>query len=140
LERSARGELEITDLNRTYLADGRLSVRVLPPGIAWFDTGTVENLHEASHYVRGVQVHRGIPVGSPEYSAWKSGFLTKQEFEQRAEQLVKSAYGQLLLSCLEGGPEPGLLQGARAQERAAASVTERVLDALPSVVAHDSSR
>ncbi|GAA8846900.1 glucose-1-phosphate thymidylyltransferase RfbA [Helicobacter pylori] len=100
LRPSARGELEITDLNRTYLDEGRLHVEVLPRGTAWLDTGTFAALNDASNYVRTLESRQGLKIGCPEEVAWRMGFLDDAGLRERAEPLVKSGYGQYLLDLL----------------------------------------
>ena len=103
LKPSARGELEITDVNRTYLERGSLNVEVLPRGTAWLDTGTFHDLNDASNFIRTIESRQGLKVGSPEEVAWRQGLLTDDELRERAEPLVKSGYGRYLLELLESG-------------------------------------
>ncbi len=103
LRPSVRGEYEITDVNRTYLEQGRLHVEVLPRGTAWLDTGTFDSLVEASDYVRTIEHRQGLKIGAPEEVAWRRGFLSDDELRLRAESLVKSGYGSYLLGLLESG-------------------------------------
>ncbi|MCL6423109.1 glucose-1-phosphate thymidylyltransferase RfbA [Brachybacterium sp. JHP9] len=98
---SPRGELEITDLNRTYLEDGTLQVEVLTRGTAWLDTGTFDDLAAAGEFIRTVQKRQGLSIGAPEEVAWRMGYLSDEELRERAEPLVKSGYGKYLLDTLE---------------------------------------
>lgn len=98
---SARGEYEITDVNKVYLEAGKLSVEVLPRGTAWLDTGTFDSLADASAYVRTVEARQGLKVGSPEEVAWRMGFIDDDGLRRRAEPLVKSGYGQYLLNLID---------------------------------------
>jgi glucose-1-phosphate thymidylyltransferase len=100
LKPSARGEYEITDVNRTYLEQGRLRVDVLPRGTAWLDTGTFDSLNDACNFIRTVEHRQGLKIGSPEEVAWRRGFLTDDELRERAERLTKSGYGDYLLQLL----------------------------------------
>lgn len=97
LKPSARGELEISDLNQMYLEDGSLSVQILGRGFAWLDTGTHESLHEAASFVQTVQNIQNLHIACLEEIAWRNGWLTKENVETRAKPLEKTAYGQYLL-------------------------------------------
>lgn len=99
---SARGELEITDLNRTYLDEGRLRVEALPRATAWLDTGTFDDLSDAGNYIRTVEARTGLKIGAPEEVAWRMGFIDDEGLRQRAEPLRKSGYGDYLLGLIEG--------------------------------------
>ena len=105
LKPSPRGELEITDVNREYLERGSLQVELLPRGTAWLDTGTFDSLSEATEFIRTVQKRQGLSIGAPEEVAWRMGFLTDDEFRERAMPLVKSGYGAYLLKVLEYGKQ-----------------------------------
>ncbi len=101
LRPSARGELEISDLNRLYLEAGRLQVEVLPRGTAWLDTGTVDSLNDASNFVRAIESRQGAKIGSPEEVAWRSGWLSDDDLRARADALAKSGYGDYLRGLLD---------------------------------------
>lgn len=101
LQPSQRGEYEITDINRTYLAAGRLQVEVLPRGTAWLDTGTFDSLADATSYVRTIEKRQGFKIGCPEEAAWRRHFLSDDQLRQVAEPLVKSGYGEYLLGLLK---------------------------------------
>ena len=101
LKPSARGEYEITDVNRAYLEAGKLKVEVLPRGTAWLDTGTFDSLADATAFVRTVEARQGMKIGAPEEVAWRMGFIDDEGLRQRAEPLVKSGYGAYLLELLD---------------------------------------
>ena len=97
---SPRGELEITDLNRVYLEQGKLKVEVLPRGTACLDTGTFDSLADATNFIRTVQSRQGLSVGCPEEIAWRHGWLSDEQLRDIATPLVKSGYGSYLLGLL----------------------------------------
>ncbi len=101
LRPSDRGEYEITDVNRAYLNQGRLSVEVLARGTAWLDTGTFDLLAAAGDYVRTLEQRQGLKVSVPEEVAWRMGFIDDEQLAQRAKLLLKSGYGSYLLELLE---------------------------------------
>jgi len=103
LEPSARGEYEITDINRAYLDAGKLQVEVLPRGTAWLDTGTFDQMTDAADYVRTIERRTGLRIGVPEEVGWRQGFLSDEALRERAQTLVKSGYGTYLLEILERG-------------------------------------
>ena len=103
---SARGEYEITDLNRMYLEDGTLDVVTLGRGYAWLDTGTIASLFEASQFVRTVETAQDLPVSVPEEIAYENGWITRDELLDAAERYGKSTYGQHLRVVAEGGIVP----------------------------------
>lgn len=100
VEPSARGELEITDLNQQYLDDGLLRVELMGRGMAWLDTGTCDSLHEASSYIRTLEHRQALKVGCPEEVAWRQGWISDQQLEALAFTLRKSGYGDYLTSIL----------------------------------------
>jgi glucose-1-phosphate thymidylyltransferase len=101
LRPSARGEYEITDINKTYLNQGRLTVEVLARGTAWLDTGTFDSLLDASDYVRTLELRQGLKVSVPEEVAWRMGYIDDNQLAERGHALLKSGYGSYLLRLLE---------------------------------------
>jgi glucose-1-phosphate thymidylyltransferase len=98
---SARGELEITDLNQMYLDDGQLKVELMGRGMAWLDTGTCDSLNDAGGYIRTLEHRQGLKVGCPEEVAWRQGWISGEQLESLAQPLKKSGYGTYLLQLLE---------------------------------------
>lgn len=101
LKPSDRGELEITDLNRVYLEQGRLRVELLERGTAWLDTGTIDDLNDAGNFVRSVESRQGLKIGCPEEIGWRKGYLTDEDLRTCAGKLAKTGYGRYLLALLD---------------------------------------
>jgi glucose-1-phosphate thymidylyltransferase len=102
LKPSARGEFEITDVNKTYLERGQLKVQILERGTAWLDTGTFHSLMQAGQYVQTIEERQGLGVGCVEAVAFSRGFITAEQLEKLAQPLLKSGYGNYLQSILKG--------------------------------------
>ncbi len=98
---STRGELEITDLNRSYLEEGELRVELMGRGMAWLDTGTCDSLNDAAGYIRTLEHRQGLKVGCPEEVAWRQGWIDADQLKQLAQPLLKSGYGTYLLQLLK---------------------------------------
>jgi len=94
---SKRGEIEITDVNKTYLLRGKLKVSILDPGTAWLDTGTFNSLMQASQFVQVIEERQGLKIGAIESAAYKMGYITKNQFKKLTEPFVKSGYSAKLL-------------------------------------------
>ena len=101
LKPSARGEYEITDVNKEYLRQGRLRVELLDRGTAWLDTGTFASLTQAGQFVQVIEERQGLRIGCIEEVAWKKGWINDEQLEALARPLTKSGYGQYLLSLLK---------------------------------------
>ena len=102
LKPSARGELEITDLNRVYLEEGSLDVITLGRGYAWLDTGTVDSLSEATEFVRVIETREGVQISAPEEIAYRNGWITREKLEESANLYGKSPYGKHLHNVATG--------------------------------------
>ncbi|TCK00967.1 glucose-1-phosphate thymidylyltransferase RfbA [Nocardia alba] len=105
LKPSARGEYEITDINRAYLEQDRLSVDVLARGTAWLDTGTFDSLLDAANYVRTIEERQGLKIGVPEEVAWRRGLISDEQLCKLAEPMVRSGYGRYLLDLIDRGKD-----------------------------------
>ncbi len=103
LKPSARGEFEITDVNRAYLERGQLTVQPIGRGYAWLDTGTPDSLLDAAEFVRVLEKRQGFKIACPEEVAWRRGFIDNAQLESQAERLGKNEYSRYLLRCLSGG-------------------------------------
>ena len=103
LERSSRGELEITDLNRSYMKDGQLRVKTFSRGTTWLDMGTPSTLLEAAEYIRAVQDRQGLLIGSPEEAAWRAKWISDDELLELSIQFKATQYGELLRKLPEEG-------------------------------------
>jgi len=101
LKPSARGELEITDVNRAYLERGQLHVEKLPRGVAWLDTGTIDSLMQASNFIHAIEERQGLMVACLEEIAYRMGYITAADVTRLARAMGSSAYGQYLLHMLE---------------------------------------
>jgi glucose-1-phosphate thymidylyltransferase len=101
---SARGELEITDVNNTYLRQNQLQVELLGRGMAWLDTGTHASLLEASQFIATIERRQGLKVACPEEIAWRRGYINSAALERLAQPLAKNEYGRYLLDLLEQPP------------------------------------
>jgi glucose-1-phosphate thymidylyltransferase len=98
---SSRGELEITDVNKLYLQQDLLNVKVFGRGVAWLDTGTHDSLIEASQFIQTIEKRQGLKVACPEEISWRKGWIDEQQLQQLAKPLLKNDYGKYLMTLLE---------------------------------------
>jgi glucose-1-phosphate thymidylyltransferase len=103
LRPSARGELEISDLNRLYMEQRRLKVEILGRGVAWLDTGTHEALLQAANFIQTIEARQGLQVASPEEVAHRQGWISAEDLSRLGDALGKTAYGQYLLRLAREG-------------------------------------
>ncbi|MCU0385607.1 MAG: glucose-1-phosphate thymidylyltransferase RfbA [Flavihumibacter sp.] len=103
LQPSPRGEYEITDVNKEYLKRGKLKVSIMDRGTAWLDTGTFDSLMQAAQFVQVIEQRQGIKVACIEEIAWRKGFINNEQLEKIAQPLIKSGYGQYLITVLKEG-------------------------------------
>jgi glucose-1-phosphate thymidylyltransferase len=108
LKPSDRGELEITDVNMSYLSRGELKVELLGRGFAWLDAGTHESLLHATSFVQAIQERQGFKIGCVEEIAFRMGFITARQLRQLAGELMKNSYGSYLLECIKDRNRPGV--------------------------------
>ena len=107
---SDRGELEITDLNKMYMKEGKLIVEKMNRGMTWLDTGTTDSLHEASSYIRSLEKRQGLKIGCPEEVAWRVGFIDDSQLYALSKDLTKSGYGKYLQNILNESKDSSAFQ------------------------------
>ena len=100
IEPSARGELEITDINKVYLDKGALSVELFDRGTAWLDTGTTQSLLDAANFIRVLEERQGLKIGCPEETAWRQGFIDDEQLKDLSKKFNNGSYGEYLRSLL----------------------------------------
>ena len=110
---SKRGELEITDLNKMYMKEGKLIVEKMNRGMTWLDTGTIDSLHEASSYIRSLEKRQGLKIGCPEEVAWRVGFIDDEQLYSLSIDLTKSGYGKYLQTILNESKDYLGIQGVK---------------------------